>query len=99
MIEIFTLNSKGKIELTQDKLKELLDKAYWEGYYANNHTWTWRSPSITSPYYYSTASNSSITLTSSDLTSSNATCTTNLGSDATYTTSLPQNNISAEATI
>ncbi len=46
MVEVFTLNSSGKIELTKKELKELLDKAYWEGYYKNCYTnwWTYTSP-------------------------------------------------------
>ena len=45
MIKVFTTNKNGKIELTKDELKELLDEAYWEGY-NNNNTYTYHSPSI-----------------------------------------------------
>lgn len=31
MIKVFTTNKNGKIELTKDELKKLLDEAYWEG--------------------------------------------------------------------
>ena len=66
MIKIFTTNSKGKIELTKEELKELLDEAYWEG--CKNHitSWTYTSPTITTPYYYTTSSTGTITLNTSD---------------------------------
>ena len=35
MIKVFTTNKDGKIELTKDELKALLDEAYWEGYGAH----------------------------------------------------------------
>ena len=47
MIKVFTTNLVGKIELTKDELKALLDEAYWDGYRANGHyiyttpTWPW----------------------------------------------------------
>ena len=69
MIKIFTTNKNGKIELTKEELKEILDEAYWEGYKANTGiTWTYKSPSITTttPYYYTTsASGTTITLNNS----------------------------------
>ena len=37
MIKVFTTNKDGKIELTKDELKALLDEAYWDGYRANGH--------------------------------------------------------------
>lgn len=63
MIKIFTTNKNGKIELDAKELKELLDEAYWEGYRANNHTITWTSPSINTPYVYcNTGTSGTITL-------------------------------------
>ena len=53
MIKVFTTEKDGKITLTAKELKELLDEAYWEGYKANNHTWTYSTPSW-SPYVYTT---------------------------------------------
>lgn len=54
MIKVFTTNKDGKIELTKDELKALLDEAYWDGYRANGHyiyttpTWPWTgTPVIT----------------------------------------------------
>lgn len=44
MIKVFTTNKNGKIELTKDELKNLLDEAYWEGYKANNHIYTYKTP-------------------------------------------------------
>ena len=37
----------GKIELTNDELKKLLDEAYWEGYYVNSNRYVYTSPSGT----------------------------------------------------
>lgn len=51
MIKVFTTEKDGKITLTAKELKELLDEAYWEGYRANNHTWTYSTPTW-SPYIY-----------------------------------------------
>ena len=48
MIKVFTTNKDGKIELTKDELKALLDEAYWDGYKANNHTYIYNTPSWTS---------------------------------------------------
>ncbi len=48
MIKVFTLNKKGKIELTKDELEQLLNKSYWEGYsegYTKKTIWTYTSPS------------------------------------------------------
>ena len=46
MIKVFTTNKNGKIELTKDELKKLLDEAYWEGYIANNNlTYVYNTPS------------------------------------------------------
>ena len=44
MIKIFTKNDDGKIVLTPEELKSLLDEAYWEGYRANNKTVTYTTP-------------------------------------------------------
>lgn len=32
MVKIFTKNKDGKIELTEEELKSILDESYWEGY-------------------------------------------------------------------
>lgn len=62
MIKIFTTDKNGKITLSIDELKSLLDESYWEGYRANNTTWTYSTPSW-SPYVITaTNSNTSITL-------------------------------------
>lgn len=44
MIKVFTTNKDGKIELSKDELKTLLDEAYWEGYYKNNNYYTYSTP-------------------------------------------------------
>lgn len=53
MIKVFTTDKNGKIVLSPKELKEMLDEAYWEGYRANNRTWTYTSPTV-SPFYYTT---------------------------------------------
>ena len=45
MVHVFTTNKNGKIELTKDELKKLLDEAYWDGYRANSGTYTYTTPS------------------------------------------------------
>ena len=57
MIKVFTVNKDGKIEITKEELKALLDEAYWEGYHSNTTTYTYTSP------YTWTVSSSSDTLT------------------------------------
>ena len=45
LIKVFTKNINGKIELTEEELRRILDEAYWEGY--NNkqsNIITWTSP-------------------------------------------------------
>ena len=54
MIKVFTTNKDGKIELSADELKKLLDEAYWEGYRGKITTYTYTSPSIWQPYTFST---------------------------------------------
>ena len=45
MIKVFTLNKKGKIELTKQELEQLLNESYWEGYNKKPAYWTYTSPS------------------------------------------------------
>lgn len=62
MIKVFTTNKDGKIELTKDELKALLDEAYWDGYKANSGCYVYNTPLI-SPYQWGfTASTDTITL-------------------------------------
>ena len=65
MIKVFTTNKDGKIELTKDELKSLLDEAYWDGYGAS-HTYTYSTPTW-SPYNW-TVTSQGATLNASDLT-------------------------------
>lgn len=61
MIKIFTTNKDGKIELTKDELKNLLDESYWEGYRAHNLTYVYNTPNWT-PYCWTTnGTNTTIT--------------------------------------
>lgn len=72
MIKVFTANKNGKIELTKDELKALLDEAYWDGYKANNHVFIYNTPNWnwTPPYnpYYITCSGTDVTINASELT-------------------------------
>ena len=58
MIKIFATNKEGKIELTKEELKSLLDEAYWEGFRSSTTTYTYQSPTGWSPYIWSSTSNS-----------------------------------------
>ena len=64
MIKVFTTNKDGKIELTKDELKALLDEAYWEGYRANSHSWIYTTPTW-APYQWTvTNATNEVTLSS-----------------------------------
>lgn len=39
IIRVFTLNNNGKIEITEEELRKLLDDSYWEGYYNSGKSW------------------------------------------------------------
>lgn len=65
MIKVFTTDKNGKIVLSGKELKELLDEAYWEGYRANNRTWTYTTPSWT-PFYYTTSTSGGTTISLSN---------------------------------
>lgn len=59
MIKVFTTNKDGKIELTKDELKAMLDEAYWEGYRAHNGAWVYTTPGWSwSPFTCNTVGNS-----------------------------------------
>lgn len=53
IIRVFTLNNNGKIEITEEELRKLLDDSYWEGYYDSGKSWTYTSPNI-NPFTIST---------------------------------------------
>lgn len=64
MIKVFTTNKDGKIELTKEELKDLLDEAYWDGFKANSTTYTYTTPNWT-PYTWTvTTVGDAITLNS-----------------------------------
>ena len=50
MIKVFTTNKDGKIELTKDELKALLDEVYWCGYRANSR-YIYSTPVWPTPYF------------------------------------------------
>ncbi len=64
MIKIFTTNKNGKIELTKDELKQLLDDAYWEGFRGNTTTFTYQTPNWQPYIWCNTTAGSSIELNS-----------------------------------
>lgn len=77
MVHVFTTNKNGKIELTKDEIKKLLDEAYWDGYRANSVTYTYATPNWT-PYTWTingTTLNCSTSLNSETV--NTATCTHN----------------------
>ena len=71
MIKVFTTNKNGKIELTKDELKELLDEAYWDGYRVNNHSWTYTTPGW-NPYIWTSTTSTGTSSTTSTLTNNTA---------------------------
>ena len=66
MIKVFTTNKNGKIELTPDELKTILDEAYWEGYRSNSHIYTYSTPSWPFNITCDTANSQTITLANVD---------------------------------
>lgn len=60
MIKVFTKDKDGKISMTPEELKSILDEAYWEGYNANNN-YIYKSPTITWTPFTCTATNGNIT--------------------------------------
>ena len=54
MVKVFTLNKNGKIEISEEELKQLLDESYWEGYRANKLSWTYTSPMYETPITWNT---------------------------------------------
>lgn len=59
-VKVFTLNDKGKIEFTENELKELLDEIYNTGYYDATHVgYIYCTPWKYQPNYYSTTATSS----------------------------------------
>ena len=65
MIKVFTTNKDGKIELTKDELKNLLDQAYWDGFKENCTTFTYQTPNWT-PYGW-TVSGTTATISANDI--------------------------------
>lgn len=63
MIKVFTTNKDGKIELTKEELKNLLDEAYWDGHRAAG-SFTYRTPNF-NPYTW-TCGTREVTLNSVD---------------------------------
>lgn len=84
MIKVFTTNKDGKIELTKDELKSLLDEAYWDGYRANCSIYTYRTPNYT-PYCWTTTT-SGVSLTLNSATAETANNTVNASDNNSNTT-------------
>ena len=53
IVKVFQKNKNGKIEFTKEELETLLNEVYWDGYRANNSTWTWTTP-LSYPAYATT---------------------------------------------
>lgn len=56
MIKVFTANKNGKIEISTEELKKILDEAYWEGYRDNNKSWIYSTTNY-GGYIFTSASN------------------------------------------
>ena len=52
--KIFTKNNKGKIEFTEQELKNLLDEIYNDGYEDGSKKYYYTTPYHYYPYWYST---------------------------------------------
>ena len=75
MIKVFTTNKNGKIELTKEELKELLDEAYWDGYKANNQLYYTYTTSTWTPYSTTCKDNTtSIALNTDNIKDGTITC-------------------------
>ena len=58
----FKFNKNGKIELSKEELKTLLDDAYWEGYNnCSRATWTYVTPNWTPQYWTTSGTSGTIT--------------------------------------
>lgn len=66
MIKVFTTDKKDQITLTTKELKELLDEAYWEGYRANNKTYTYTTPNWNPWTITYSGTNATLTCNSAD---------------------------------
>lgn len=71
MIKVFTKDANGKISMTPEELRSLLDEAYWDGFNANNHTITYTTPNWRTPYVWNgdtITSNMTVAAKSEDVT-------------------------------
>ena len=78
MIKVFTTNKNGKIELTKDELKKLLDEAYWDGYKANSNIYTYQTPNW-SPYQWSVTTANAYMIKSGDISMTSGTIDSDFG--------------------
>ena len=62
MVHVFTTNKNGKIELTKEELKNLLDESYWDGYKANTGIFSYHSP-----YVWTNTTSNTCTLNTSSM--------------------------------
>lgn len=84
MIKVFTTDKKDQITLTTKELKELLDEAYWEGYRANNKTYTYTTPSWSPWSITYCGTNATLTCNSADNVTIDAS-SANIATDNTVT--------------
>ena len=86
-IKVFTTDQKGYITLTQKELQELLNEAYWEGYYEGDRPIP-TYPNRPNPYYWTTVSNGNVTLLNNPDVTTNAKISTPTPTVTTTTESL-----------
>lgn len=81
LIKVFTKNANNKIELSEKELKDLLDEAYWDGYYSTQHgiTYTYTSPKLRwEPYVFTNNTSSECTINSNTTITNDSTIGTDL---------------------
>ena len=82
MIKVFTTNKDGKIELSKEELKSLLDEAYWDGYRANSGTYLYTTPTWTPYKWTCDTSTTNVTLRTNDITTGTVSAECNVGAGA-----------------
>ena len=98
-IKVFTTDKDGKICLSKDELQEIINEAYWEGYYngaKSGATWTVSTPWVTTPYYSwstTTDGSASITIGTSDTVTSTTINADDIAKNSIYINTAENDNI------
>ena len=102
-IKVFTTDKNGKICLSKDELQEIINEAYWEGYYngaKNGNSWTINTtPWTTTPYYTwstTTDGSSSITIGTNDTTKSTTINADDIAKSSIYINPAENNDINLD---